>query len=578
MAETSRDPLLLVASEAELPASQRVWGTGGWLPPEEREALDWLTFSRLLGWGVTVARLGDREVEADLTKGSQWVVFGCDPDLLGADVVRLLASRLETEPLLVLARAGSVDSPFARLAGVAISSEQFEGRSLSWVGPGPEWTRHCRRPLEAGVLRPSRETTTWATLDCQPVVVARRLGLGIIATLGFHPSKARDTDGAVTALFKHLLIWASAFPVAWFDWEDSLVLRMDDPGGAQNVHSRRWSHPKLDRAAWTALADDLGRRSARLTIGYVSGWVDDGDVARGRLQVAGQESSRRAGKVYDSPLVRYEDLAGHAPGRLHDLEDEFQGIQLLRAAGLGDVELHGHTHMHPDSVAWAKAPDRYDAQAWYRELGTRAATAIAARQTQDHPLALGVAALQSYFGVSPTTLICPGDEWIDSVLEKALELGLCLVSSYYQALRVGDRFCWCTHFCAPYLDEPDSAWFDSGLPVVGYFHDREPALEGVAWISRWLDCWQAAGARRLLDFRELASAVACCLSLNLSQDGFHLNVAQQGAPQLVRPLTVNLRMPGGPMPSRLSVSLDNRVLFPAVEPLDDCMGRVTLAL
>ena len=54
MAEV-RDPMLLVASDTELPPAERVWGTGGWLPPAAREALDWVTLARLCGWAVTAA-------------------------------------------------------------------------------------------------------------------------------------------------------------------------------------------------------------------------------------------------------------------------------------------------------------------------------------------------------------------------------------------------------------------------------------------------------------------------------------------------------------------------------------------
>src|SRR2546427_606334 len=43
--------------------------------------------------------------------------------------------------------------------------------------------------------------------------------------------------------------------------------------------------------------------------------------------------------------------------------------------------------------------------------------------------------------------------------------------------------------------------------VVGYFHGRELALEGVEWMSRWLDRWQEAGAKRPIDFCELAAAI-----------------------------------------------------------------------
>jgi hypothetical protein len=232
--------------------------------------------------------------------------------------------------------------------------------------------------------------------------------------------------------------------------------------------------------------------------------------------------------------------------------------------------------MYPDSVSWAKAPDRYEATAWFRELGSRAAAALAARPAGQHPLALGIAAFRRYFNVCPTTLICPGDEWTNEVLERALDYGLHLTSSYYLALRDGERFCWMIHVCAPYLDEPNPAWFDAGLPVVGYFHDREAALEGVSWISKWLDRWSDAGAQHLMDFRELAGAIGRRLCFESDQSGLHLRVSGVGAPALVRPLTVMLRAPGKRLPAQLPVCLDGGEVALEIQPLNDGLGRVSL--
>jgi hypothetical protein len=420
----------------------------------------------------------------------------------------------------------------------------------------------------------------WATLDGAPLIVARRVGRGVIATLGLYPSQARDVDGAATTFLRHLLVCGAVAPVAWLDFEGTLVLRMDDPGGAQNVHSRHWSYPKLDEAAWAAISADLRRREARLSVCYVAGWVDDGDPERGTLEIGGRRLPRVPGAVYPSPLVTYQDHAGHAPGTLHDYAAEFRGIQALRRAGLGDVELHGYTHMHPDTKAWAKAPDRYEtapATSWYRELGKAAQATIAARPLERHPLALGIAAFQQFFAVHPTTLICPGDQWTLDIPERALDLGLQLVSSYYLAIRDGDRFCWTQHVCAPYLDKPDAAWFDAGLPVVGYFHDYELALEGVPWMSRWLDQWQAAGAKKLMDFRELAAAIGRRLHLEEHDGALRLQVESEGAPALVRPLAVALHVPGKRLPEYVSVSLNNRVLSLPVYSLSNGLGRVLLS-
>jgi hypothetical protein len=257
--------------------------------------------------------------------------------------------------------------------------------------------------------------------------------------------------------------------------------------------------------------------------------------------------------------VRYEDLAGHNPGAVHDYTSEYRGLLALRDGGCGDVELHGYTHMHPDTEAWAASPDRYEAEHWYRELGGAAAAAIETRSDTEHPLSLGMQAIREYFDSSPTTLICPGDEWTNSVLERALDLEVRLVSSYYLALRIHDRFCWSTHVCAPYLDRPDPAWFESTLPVVGSFHDFDIAREGSAWFTRLLDEWASAGARRLMDFRELSAVLGRTLRIEPSGEALHLSVTGDDAPRPVRPLPVWIRYETTSPPALFDVLADGRL-------------------
>jgi hypothetical protein len=571
--EAVNDPMLLVCSEKELPAQERVWGTGGWLAPEDREALDWLTLARLSGWGVSITRPTSSPMAAEFSDARQWIIIACDPGELSEDFVAALASKLSIDPILLVARAGSGNQAFARLAGARQKPEPVRGHSLCWVGTGMERTWNCRNLLEAMPLDVAGESSVWATLDGAPIIAARQIGRGSIVTLGFHPSRLRDLDGAATALLRHMLIWGSTRTVAWLDLENTLVLRMDDAGGAQNVFNAQWFHPKLKSSDWDAIGTDLKDRNARLSIGYSVGWVDDGDAVRGTLKVSGREIPRIPGYVYPSLYVRYEDHAGHAPGSFHNYESEFQGIQALRQSGLGDVELHGYTHIHPDSVAWANAPDRYEAISWYRELGQAAERTMAVLPPEKHPLSLGMAAFQEYFGIRPTTLICPGDEWTNRALVRALDLGLSLVSSYYLALRHEDRFCWAQHVCAPYLDEPDAAWFDSGLPVVGYFHDRDVSLYGVAWQTKWLDTWQAAGAKRLLDFRQLAGAVGHRLDVEERNGELRVFITRQNAPAVVRDLRLAFHSPNGQLPVRLLVSIDGQERYLPVEQFED-FGRI----
>lgn len=575
-ADAGGRPARVLALDGCLGPAERVWGTGGWLPPEQREALDWLTLLRLCGWGTDVTRPEALPPIASEAGGPRWIAVAGAPERVPEAAARWLGACLAAGPVLVVAQVAERGSPLAGLAGVARGGGRVAGRALRWTGPGGERRWGCPGLVEGQELDPGPEAACWATLDGAPLIAARRVGQGVVATVGCHPSALRDAGGGGTALLRHLLVWGHDRAVAWLDWEGCLVLRMDDPGGAQNVHSRSWHHAKLAEADWAGLGAELARHRARLSIAYVAGWVDDGDAARGSLRVGGVEPVRTPGAVHPSPLVRYLDRAGHGPGTVHDYASEYRGIRALRRAGLAEVELHGYTHLHPDASAWSAAPDRYDAVSWYRELGPAAARTLSQRAPDQHPLALGCAALERHFGVRPGTLISPGDEWTNAVLERALALGLDLVDSYYLALRHGGRWCWAQHVCAPYLDAPAPAWFDAGLPVVGYFHDRDVALEGVGWMGRLLDRWRDAGASRVIDFRELAGALSLSVGTVDAAGAGEIDLA--GTPDRLsgRGLSLRFRGAGGAVPPRCTIRVGGRSVPADVTDLGGGVGGVRL--
>ncbi len=383
-------------------------------------------------------------------------------------------------------------------------------------------------------------------------------------------------------MLRRLLTHGAPEAVAWADHSNTLVLRMDDPGGAQNVFDSSWCYPKLDEPAWLAVGRELEAHDGRLSVCYVSGWVDDGDPERGLLTVDGRAVPREPGRVHPSPAVRYEDLTGHRPGSVHDYGSEYRGIVALGAEGLADVELHGYTHMHPDGRAWAVAADRYEGwpqNDWYRELGTAAEATLLALPAAQPPLRLGVAALVEHFGSEPTTLISPGDQWTNDALERVLDLGIGMVSSYYLATRDGEHLAWSTHICAPYLDEPDARWFRSGLPVIGYFHDRDLAIHGVDWLGRQLDAWQRAGARRFISLRELAATAHRSFEVVDRDDGeIELTVHAEGAPPLVRAIPVLVRVPRGAAPRTVLVRTEERTVRVPAEPVEAGVVRVSVEL
>ena len=577
MSEHELQPFALVTSGVDLPAAPRIWGTGGWQHTSRREALDWLTLSALLGWQNTVIRVDDGNPPPQGAHTIRWLVVGCDPAALSGRIVDWIARQAMNQPLLVVTRAGSPGSPVAAFTGAALDPAVITGQALVWSGPGSERRWSARRLCQSHRLLATSDSETWTTLDGTPCVLARRVGPSLAVTLGFHPSDIRDRDPVGSALIKTLLVFGAPSPVAWLDLQDALVLRMDDAGGAQNVHSRSWQYAKLQAKDWCEVAGDLKRLDGRVSVGYSAGWVDDGDASRGRLTVAGQDVPREPGRVHPSSLVVYEDRAGHSPGCLSDYRSEFRGIQALRQTGRGDVEVHGFTHMHPDGKAWACAADRFENIAWFREFGEKAQGAIALRSAAQHPLVEALGSLRDQFGVIPTTLICPGDQWTDETLECALDLNLQLVSSYYLAIRRDSRFCWCQHVCAPYLDTPDCEWFAAELPVVGYFHDRDLAVEGIAWMRRCLERWKAAGARRLIDFRELAGALSRTVLMEETDSGSMISVSEGGATPLVRALPI-LFTCDHRCPQQITVETGAGRRSYSVEEVADGIGRVSLAV
>ena len=550
--------VLILADPREVADSNPIWGSGGWLPANDRMALDWLTLCRLLGLDVEVVPTSGFRAER-LDSATRWLVLGCDSAVVGPGTVSELRTATGRQPLVLLGRATGPGQPLADWLGIHSTPDTACGHRLSAIGGH---TISCAKPLTLPRLHCHTGATTVARLDDCPIAIETTAGMGKAVMTAFDASELRDHDGAGGALLIRLLSACAMQAHATLYWQGLLIPRMDDPGSSEALHHRIYDHASLGREAWQCIAAVLRRHRARISVGYVSGWVDSGETMPGRLLLDGNEAARMAGNVHPSPRVCFERHAGDRIIR-YDHRAEYQALQDLRREALLEVEMHGHTHVFPDRMTWLVAPDRFDNRDWFREFGAAAASYLDLHPEVPHPVDEALASFRDYFDRIPSTLICPGEVFTRRVLEKALERGLMQVSSYYLAFRHHERLCWTQHVCAPYLDQSDAAWFSSGLPVVGCFHDFDIARHGVDWLAGCLDGWIAAGCRRICGLDDLNSLLQLRMELLETPQGWQVHLQSDPAWRLPSSFEILLHFPGRAVPVSVAAFIDGKTVAAA---------------
>jgi hypothetical protein len=576
---SSCDTAILLTTEDQLPERDPVWGTGGWLPSEQREALDWLTLLRFMGWEVAVTYPAEFCSIARSGQKVKWLVIAMPPDQLPPEVLSTVRRWLKREEILVIARAGVPADGLAATMGVRSTTEPARGQELQWKTAHHTRHWHCRKEVCLGTLQCEEIPDLRVTLDGQTIIAGKRTGPGMMIFMGFHPGEARDQDAVLTSVLRHVLLHGSPAPATALRWQGMLALRMDDPGSAELVHHNIYADcRKLDSRAWSQVGQVLADHKARLTIGYVPGWVDDGNADASELWIQGQPVCRRAGSVHPSPLVIYRRQVADDIPVVYDYQAEHAALLGLREQGVVELAAHGFTHMDPRLQAWLHAADAYTHPKWFREFSPDAMQFLQDIPESMQPLSRSLDWIQLHFGHRPQVVIFPGEVFTTESIAAALNLDLQLVSSYYLAIRHDRHFCWVQHVCAPYLDRADPSWLDAGLPVVACFHDWDISRGGIDWLRRCLEQWTRAGATTLIGLDDLVTRLGLRLSLDLDKERPRLTVEGTLPQNPDIPVEIELHFPGEHPPTELEIVTEcftRRVRVPAAEA---ATGRTVLQL
>jgi hypothetical protein len=289
------DTAIILTSFAEQMNAEPILGTGGWIPPKEREALDWMTFIAMMGWKVKLRdpqRLHATDFDDQQIK---WFVLTGDPDTLPGSIWEQVLSIVKTKNILLITRAGGTNGWLSHRFDIQLSESNLYSNPLEYRRENYSKQWQLRKPVQLPGLEINAGADKLVTIAGNCIVASVNEPRGRILFLSFHPSEARDAQPVFTALLKQLLIHESLYPVAWLDWENTLILRMDDPGSPQAVYDASFHTTKLGKEEWDMIGEELHKRNARMSLAYVPAWVDDGDGSRGELEVAGQMVSRSPG-------------------------------------------------------------------------------------------------------------------------------------------------------------------------------------------------------------------------------------------------------------------------------------------
>jgi hypothetical protein len=327
------------------------------------------------------------------------IVWAADPEArIRPQDLSLVRDAVETHGISLIALSNRIRHPILeailglRYVGynrtsddLVLQGEHFITRGLpSQLDADDPPTLHKRR-----VRAEARDTETLVRQGEWPQATVRAVRLGTSAIwIGGDHQHMLDYPAART-LLKRALVWAVGFSV-YRDWSDSVIMQLDDPGGAQCAWLEHWHYPTLsEEQIEERLIAPLKEHGALLVVNLNPGFVND--------------EKRRVEPAWTQ---RFED----GFGTMQDYASTRRGIRAGIEAGVFEVQSHGWTHMQHDLVSepgpWygAELDGERAEVGWYREFrDERRGEDVPAAQQLFH-MRTSVRWIESQFGVTPLHL------------------------------------------------------------------------------------------------------------------------------------------------------------------------------
>jgi len=345
----------------------------------------------------------------------------------------------------------------------------------------------------------------------EPLVWAYQFGKAINYYFALNGDLFLDKFNEMHRLVRAAIEANSGFGMASVDLENSMVLRLDDPGACSADYLNNGGILKEDD--WKDLGKVLEGKRIPISVMYTPGWVDDGDARTGRLYIDNQEVlERKAGNIYDSAQVKYIRL-DNKNGE-YDHSSEFRGLTKLVEGKHIDIHSHGLTHLDPDHESWSNAKDKNRDTQWYHEFFHVKSGEIVDENDQRQSMVSSRDKINNLFGTIPCALTPPGHRHDMNCDMLAREAGYRIFSADYTAVLKSNILVrnWKIPSVFLYLKDPTPFASRSGYPFIGVVHDYE-IKKGLRKFEDIIEKWKASSINRFITMRDLTASL--CVSMDV---------------------------------------------------------------
>ena len=466
---------------------------------------------------------------------------------------------------------------------ISINSQKFSDSSIEakiklgdgWKIPLQRWglRRHPIRYLKTHLKKFWQQVFLYLRVDLlsraehlasitgtnDPAIVRYQFGKAINYFIALQSDFYLCRINSLHRIVRQLIRENSGWGMVNVNLENTMVLRMDDPGTCERVYLKGWDTEILNKKDWQGIINLIKKKNdARLSVMYIPLWVDDGNLEHRRLYIRGEEiKDRKGGTFYPSKDVRFIRNIGNNENRVYNYSEEFDALKDAARSGCIEIEAHGLTHVDPDTDQWLAAKDRYDNMGWYHEFRHVCENRDIGDAELSHILNESAKKIEECFGVFPTAVTPSGHEQSENTDIIAHAEGYKLFSSEYHSIKKNGLVIRNEKIKSIFLEAmlPDSSFAAAGYPIVGVFHDYDIAVNGLGWLEETIDQCRKSGINRFMTLKELSGYLCAALSVCLYNNTLHLEVDISGTGDVSnkhesrffshKPMSIEITLPKG---------------------------------